>query len=106
MSSPCSLSFHFSLANALQCRAQVFQRLEVAVDRGETDISDLVKSAQLLHNQLADLTGRDLGRAATKERGLDLVHQRLNRSGRDGSAMTRRGHATQQFVAAVFLPAP
>ena len=69
-------------------------------------VGDLVKSAQLLHDQLADLTRRDLGRAATKERGLDLVHQRLDRSGRDGPAMTRRGHATQQFVAAVFLAAP
>src|SRR5919202_529881 len=101
-----SQASHCSLANAFHCRAQVFQRLEVAVHRGETDIGDLVKSAQLLHDQLADFTGRDLGCAATKERGLDFVHQRLDCPGRDGPAMTRRGHATQKFVAAVFLAAP
>src|SRR5439155_24505921 len=104
-SPPCSFSFHSSLANAFHCRAQVFQRLEVAVDRGETDVGDLVKAAELLHNQLADLAGRYFGRATPEERGLDLVHQRLDRSGRDGPAVTRRGHAPQQFVAAVFLAA-
>src|ERR1700757_4717464 len=47
---------------------------EVAIDRGEADIGDVVELAQMLHHDLADRLRGDFGLAAAFE----LAHDRRN----------------------------
>src|SRR5208282_887567 len=47
---------------------------EIAVDRGETDISNLIEASHCLHDESADIIARDIGLART----LQLPHQRID----------------------------
>src|SRR6266851_7019757 len=47
---------------------------EIAVDRGETDVGDLVEDRQRLHDLFADLLAADLCVA----RAFELAHQRVD----------------------------
>src|SRR5260370_29144725 len=54
--------------------AEILGLAEIAVDRGEADIGDLIEDRQRLHYLLADLLAADLGLARTFE----LAHQRID----------------------------
>src|SRR5262249_8876802 len=51
-------------------RLEILGLAEIAIDRGEADIGDVVELAQMLHHDLADRLRRNLGLAAT----LELAH--------------------------------
>src|SRR5438105_1113177 len=54
--------------------AEILGFAEVAVDRGKTDVGDLVEDRQRLHDLFADLLAADLGVA----RAFELAHQRID----------------------------
>ena len=47
---------------------------ELTVNRGKSDISDLVDTLELIHGKFADLKGRNLSVERTLKRRLDFIH--------------------------------
>src|SRR6185437_11626574 len=54
--------------------AEILGLAEIAVDRGEADIGDLVEAGERLHDEAADDLGRDLALA----RAFELADQRID----------------------------
>src|SRR3954454_8777782 len=54
--------------------AKILRFPEIAVDRGKTDVGDLIEDRERLHDLLADLLGADFGLTRTFE----LAHQRID----------------------------
>src|SRR5207248_6090800 len=75
------------------------------VDGSESDVGDLVESAQLVHDQLADLAGWDLDLAPGPQLGLDLVDDALHRTGRYVPLGGGLHQAAEQLLAVEVLPA-
>src|SRR5881227_4318875 len=46
--------------------AEILRLPEIAVDRGEADIGDLIKCRQRFHDQFADVLARNLDRKSTR----------------------------------------
>src|SRR5258708_8040900 len=78
---------------------------ELAVDRGEADICDVVEFAQLFHHQFADLTRRDLHLAGRPQLRLDLVDGCLDRRGRDVALLTSGHQPVEELLAVEVLAA-
>src|SRR5215217_5683038 len=63
----------------LDLAAQVFDILELAVDRGEADVGDLVEGFQLAQHALPDCAGGDFGSASGQEIGFDAGQDVVDR---------------------------
>ena len=72
---------------------------EIAIDRGEADIGDVVEALQPLHHQLADLLGRDLALAGALELAHDAVDHALDPLGLDRALAQRDLDRAHQLVA-------
>ena len=79
--------------------------LEVAVDRGEADEGHLVELLQAVHQELADLVGRDLAVGALLHHGLDPLDDRLERLHRDRALLAGLQQALHHLLAVEALAA-
>src|SRR6266513_347957 len=84
--------------------AEILRLPEIAVDRGEADIGNLIKCRQRFHDQFADVLARNLGVARTFE----LAHQGVDDSfhplGFDRPLAQRDIDRARQLVALERLP--
>src|SRR6202035_1496935 len=72
---------------------------EIAVDRGEAHIGDVVELAQVRHHGFADRFGRDFAFAHAFEFADDLRHHLVDALGIDRALAAGDLHRTQQFIA-------
>src|SRR5262249_25266451 len=72
---------------------------EIAIDRGEAYIGDVVERAQRLHHHLAHGLGGDLALALALELAHDLGHGLIDALGLDRTLAQRDLHRAQQLVA-------
>src|SRR5262249_49369381 len=72
---------------------------EIAVDRREADISDVVQRPQRVHHHLAHGLGRDIALALAFELAHDLGHRLVDALGLDRPLAQRDLHRAQQLVA-------
>ena len=90
-------------------RVEVARLAEIAIDRGEADIGDVVERLQPLHHEFADPLGRNVGVALALELAHDAVDHALDALGCDGALAQRdldRAHelvAIERRAPAVFL---
>src|SRR5215207_10424765 len=63
-------------AQRVECLLETFEVAEVAIDRREADVCDLVEHAQLVEHALADVTRCDLADALLADFTLDLERDR------------------------------
>src|SRR5215213_4115088 len=66
-------------AQFLDLAPQVFDVLELAIDRGEADVGDLVEGFQLAQHALPDCAGGDFGSASGQEIGFDAGQDGVDR---------------------------
>src|SRR5690349_9345444 len=78
---------------------EVLGLAEIAVDRGEADIGDLVQGGERIHHRFADMGGRDLGLARAFEAPDDAVHHALQTVPVHGTLAQRDLHGAQQLLA-------
>src|SRR5690606_5833351 len=62
---------------------ELLEVLEVPVDRGETDVRNVVERLQPVHDELTDLAARDLVAARARDCILDVVHEGLDLAAAD-----------------------
>src|SRR5262249_1089885 len=72
-------------------------------DRGEAHVGYLVELAQALHDEGADLVGRDLAVLAVVQHGLRLAHDRLQVAHGDSPLFARLEQAGEELLAAELL---
>src|SRR5262249_50120461 len=72
---------------------------EIAIDRGEAHVSDVVEGAQRLHHHLAHGLGGDFAFALALELAHDLGHGLVDALGLDRTLAQRDLHRAQQLVA-------
>ena len=70
-------------------RVEIARLAEIAIDRGEAHIGDVVERLQAFHHQFADALGRDVGVALALELAHDAVDHPLDPLGRDGALAQR-----------------
>lgn len=73
--------------------------LEVAIDRGETHVGDLVDFLQLTHHHLAHLLGRDFAFAEREQLFLDAGQGGIDRLHRHRALAQRQPDAGGELVA-------
>src|SRR5580658_3186574 len=82
-----------------QRRLEILGLAEIAVDRGEAHIGDVVELAQMRHHGLADRFGRDLAFADALELADDLRDHLVDALGIDRTLAAGDLHRAQQLVA-------
>ena len=80
-------------------RVEVARFAEIAVDRGEAHVGDVVEALEPLHHQFADALGGNVGVALALELPHDAVDHALDPLGRDGALAQRDFDRAQQLVA-------
>ena len=104
--SPLCLSFFLTMCTQrLQFLDEIRNIIELPIDRGEANVSDLVKVLQMLHDDLTDLLGGHFGLRAVADLMLDLCHKICDLLHRDVALITGAYDARQQLVAAERLTA-
>ena len=104
--SPLYLSFFLTMCTQrLQLLDKIRNIIELPIDRGEADVSDLVKVLQMLHDDLTDLLGGHLGLRAVADLMLDLRDEICDLLHRDVALITGAYDPRQQLVAAERLTA-
>src|SRR6184192_2808534 len=79
---------------------------ELSVDRGESDVCDLVQVPQAFHDHLADLAARDLYAAGAAELGLDVVDDRAQALRGDVALFGGLLQAVEELLGIEVLAAP
>src|SRR5687768_114307 len=78
---------------------EIVEVLELAVDRGEAHVGDLIEIAQLVHHQSADGGGVDLTVAFAEQALVDAVDRRLEVGGRYRALLACDDHPAQDLLA-------
>ena len=76
---------------------------ELTVNRGKSDISDLVDTLELIHGKLADLKGRNLSVERTLKRRLDFIHGLFEGFKRNGTLFAGAHKAVYKLCAVELL---
>src|SRR2546421_153349 len=84
--------------------AEILRLPEIAVDRGEADIGNLIKCRQRFHDQFADVLARNLGVARTFELAHQGVDDAFHPLGFDWPLAQRDIDRARQLVALERLP--
>ena len=80
-------------------RIEIARFAEIAIDRGEAHIGDVVERLQALHDQFADPVGRDVAVGLALELAHDAVDHALDPLGLDGALAQRDLDRAHQLVA-------
>src|SRR5260370_21255708 len=89
----------------IEHRLEILGLAEIAIDRGEAHIGDVVELSQRLHDRLADGLGGDFALALAFELTHDLGHDLVDALGLDRALPQRDLHRAHQLVAVKRHPA-